>query len=958
MKKTLLTLLFAACGLMVMASPVSLQTARQVAETFWQKNQPAGSAAVAKASPVEGTGFTQFYIFDINGGAGFVIVSADDCAYPILGYSLEHPAGELGANIRFWLGQYEQEIAYLVQHEAQPDAYVASQWRSLIEGSWQPPKDIHSVSPMLSTSWNQSPYYNNLCPTGTPAGCTAIAVAQVMKFWNHPAIGNGSHSYACGSYGIQSANFGTTTYDWTNMPNRLSSSSSSTQVNAVATLCYHVGVSMNMDYAPDGSGAPLLGGANTYCAKNALVNYFGYRSTLQGVYKSSYTAAQWVQLLKDELDAGRPIPYAGFDNTAGHAFVFHGYNSSSQFYINWGWGGSYDGYFSMGSLNPAGGGTGTNGSNTFNINNQAIIGVMPSGALRLSTDRILLPQDGTAATFVVCSNTSESANWSATASEAWLTVTPTTGSGNGSLTTVSVSATANTTGHDRAATVTVVHSGDTATLTVSQLPCNSSEMCQLTVNMSDQYSDGWEGAYLTFSSTSGTLYGTATVGGGAYAIENIPVCPDTVVVEWQSGSHDSECGFTICNANNIFFANHPRGTAISTGLILVIPSPCDTAGGIDPVTYTLAGTVNDSAAGRVTGGGQGLAFGASRTLKAEANAGYRFVKWSDNSSANPRSVVVTSDQTYRAVFATLGDDTLRYDNGVYNTALSAGSNMVWGIKIPAANLARRPELTGVQFYNVYPGTYTLTVSLGNNVHPTDQLYQGTITLGNQYTQCWITLSFDNPVALRSSTKPLWITLTAPNVTYPAAMTTWCGNEDGAMLSQNGGSTWKKLTQLNRYGTWMLRAIAPIDHTEYNVTARADSHGGGTVTGGGVFYNGQRCTLTATPDSGYHFVKWSNDVTQNPYSFVVSENIFLTAHFEANNNSGIASPADGQFRLLVEGDRVTLPGAEGHEVGVYDLLGRRLHHTAAYGGQAISLPSAGVYMVRVDGGKARKVIIKN
>jgi len=957
MKKTFLTLLLVASGLLAMASPVTLPTARQVAETFWQNNLPAGSGlADTKATLVEGTGFSQFYIFDMGSGAGFVIVSADDCAYPILGYSMKNPAGELGANIRFWLNQYEQEIAYLVEHETLAGDYVSAQWRTLLDGTWQPPKSMLSVSPMLTTQWNQNPYYNNLCPSGTPAGCTAIAVAQVMKYWNYPAIGTGSHSYACGTYGTLSANFGATTYDWEHMPNRLTSSSSSTQVNAVATLCYHVGVSVNMEYAPDGSGAPLLGGAGSYCAKNALVNYFGYRSTLQGVYKSSYTDAQWVQLLKDELDAGRPIPYAGFDPTAGHAFVFHGYNSSSQFYINWGWGGSYDGYFSMGALNPAGGGTGTNGSNTFNNNNQAIIGVMPSGALRLSTDRLNLPQDGTAATFVVSSNTSEATNWTATASEAWLTVTPATGSGNGALTTVSVSATANTTGRDRTATVTVVHNTDTATILVSQMSCNAAEMCQLTVNMSDQYSDGWEGAYITLSSTSGTLYGTATVGGGAYAVETIPVCPDTVVVEWHSGSHDSECGFTICNANNIFFYNHTRGTSLSSGVLLVIPSPCDSTGGIAPVSYTVTGAVNDSVMGRVTGGGDGLAFGTTRTLKAEAHEGYRFVKWRDNSTENPRRVIVTSDQTFTAIFADLGGDTMRYDNGVYNTAFKYGNNMAWGIKIPAASLAGRPELTGVQFYTIYSGTYTLTISSGSNIRPTEQLYSGSLNLGSQYTQRWITLNFDNPVTVNPN-KVLWITFTAPGVNYPASMTEWCGNEDGALVSQNGGSTWKKLSQLGYYGTWMLRAIIPIDNTEYSITARADSHGGGTVEGSGSYRTGTQCTLTAIPDSGYHFVKWSNNVTRNPYTFTVSEDLFLTAHFESDQNEGIET-ADGiQPLIQVEGNRVTLLGANGREVSIFDLMGHRVHHAATYDGTGIILPVTGVYMVRVDGGASQRIIIR-
>ena len=155
---------------------------------------------------------------------------------------------------------------------------------------------------------------------------------------------------------------------------------------------------------------------------------------------------------------------------------------------------------------------------------------------------------------------------------------------------------------------------------------------------------------------------------------------------------------------------------------------------------------------------------------------------------------------------------------------------------------------------------------------------------------------------------------------------------------------------------MMRAIIPIDHTEYSVTARADSHGGGTVVGGGTFLTGTRCTLTAIPDSGYHFVKWSNNLTQNPYTCTVTENLFLTAHFDPDHNEGIES-ADGTGLVLqVAGNQVTILGAEGRDVSVYDLMGRCVRHTAAYTGDPVVLPATGVYMVRVDGGAAQRIII--
>lgn len=114
-------------------------------------------------------------------------------------------------------------------------------------------------------------------------------MAQIMKYWNYPATGTGFHSYNHSYYGTLSAAFGSTTYNWANMPNRLTNASTSTQKNAVATLMYHCGVSVDMNYSVNGSGAYVIGGARYQSASYALQEYFDYKETLQEIIKSSYT---------------------------------------------------------------------------------------------------------------------------------------------------------------------------------------------------------------------------------------------------------------------------------------------------------------------------------------------------------------------------------------------------------------------------------------------------------------------------------------------------------------------------------------------------------------------------------------------------------------------------------------------------------------------------------------------
>jgi hypothetical protein len=214
---------------------------------------------------------------------------------------------------------------------------------------------------------------NAMCPGGSASGCVPTAMSQIMKYWNYPTKGSGLYSYNHTTYGTLSANFGNTTYQWASMPNIVSSSNS-----AVATIMYHAGVSIRANYSTSGTGAYVISALSPYtnCAEYAFKTYFGYKSTLQGVQRSSYTDANWITLLKNELNASRPILYAGYGDGGGHAFIFDGYDNSNYFHVNWGWGGYYDGYFSVNSLDPDGVGTG-GGTGAFNSGHHAIIGVEP-----------------------------------------------------------------------------------------------------------------------------------------------------------------------------------------------------------------------------------------------------------------------------------------------------------------------------------------------------------------------------------------------------------------------------------------------------------------------------------------------------------------------------------------------------------------------------------------------------
>lgn len=385
MKKiTLACTLLIALMASAFAGPVDSTYAKKMANNFWQAN----------IAPMRGEqnepqfrnlapqmALNHLYIWQNASGEGFVIMSADDCALPILGYSENGhiDVNQMPSNFAYWLQGFDSEIEDAVSQNIAQDETTAAEWTAIAHGQVMAPKSPTAVNPLLSTYWDQGSPYNAMCPGSSwnrcPTGCVATAMAQVMKYWAYPPKGCGSHSYVCDNYGTLSANFGNTTYNWSSMPNYCSSSNTH-----VATLMFHCGVATEMNYTTSGSGAQVLDYGYGYAsAETAFHNFFGYKNTLNGQQKAAFTDSEWQNMLKTELNAGRPVLYSGYGPDAedgGHAFVCDGYNSSNYFHFNWGWSGSNDGYFLLTSLNPGSGGWG-GGSYNFTYGQLALFGVEP-----------------------------------------------------------------------------------------------------------------------------------------------------------------------------------------------------------------------------------------------------------------------------------------------------------------------------------------------------------------------------------------------------------------------------------------------------------------------------------------------------------------------------------------------------------------------------------------------------
>ena len=776
------------------AAHVDEHKALQIA-TNLMKMEGAGNVGLVNIS--SSMPYTEFYTFVGADGKGFVLVSGDDCVVPIIGYSTTERFSVQGMpdNIRSWLAVCDEQIRF---YRSLPDgiptedrsaerAGLRARWDALYNGMRPDPPLNTAVLPLLSTRWDQSPYYNNLCPYNssygqrTVAGCVATATAQIMKYWNHPATGYGSHSYIHTTYGSQSANFGTTTYAWSSMPDSLSSSSTSAQINAVATLMYHVGVAVEMDYglASDGGSmafnynetgnAPTYGSASVACAENALRYYFKYRSSIHHVSYSDYSQSQWITILRHELDNNRPMLYSGFDADGGHSFVCDGYNNSGLFHFNWGWGGYCDGYYAVGSLNPSAGGTGGNTTYTFNLKNTIVIGIQPN-----------LDFGGT--TTVNVSNS--------TASTGSGTIT-----GGGTYT------------------------GTNGTLVT--ITATAAEGSRFT-----GWSDGYKYSPRTFYANGGTY--TFLANFVQMAGDTLGYCSDRCLTNYQAYTNPTMWGIKI------------PATRLTAGHNLSkVMMYIKTAGSYTLKVYTgttsattLAHTQSFTAPASledqwciltlsnqvVVDGTKSLwimlqsseAYPAAVTYYAGNNDsrvwGSSFATFSENFSFMIRGVFApgaTPPPTY-------GDTVSYCDTASFANTIGFNSNpsIDWGIKLPPSMVSHRNYVTDVMLYVAYPGSYRLNVYRGATTTSSTLVSSRAVRFDGSAAGTWQTIHLLAPVAT-NTTQPVWVTFHSDTIPYPVSACAYSGDSNSSYLSADGGASWVSLDAASGGSlsySWMIKAI--------------------------------------------------------------------------------------------------------------------------------------------------------
>ena len=596
MKKTLLFIAIFAMTLgRLSAGPVDVHHAKQIGQSFMSKTYP-GELKNGIQLQLVYTSATReavdYYAFNVDGGNGFVIVAGDDRVKPILAYSTKgsFDANNISDGFLFTLNSFSHEIQYVRDNNLEATSDIVAEWKSVAENGIirQGKSNRIVVGPLCETTWHQNYPYNSQCPEDPEghgghvyAGCVATAMAQVMKFWNWPAQGTGSHTYNPEGYEQQTANFGETEYHFELMPNDLDSLSTEDDYYYIAQLLHHLGISVDMQYSGHGSGA------TSYSVPIALQSYFGYTCddlvtlSFWGMY--FYSVDQWKQMLKDGgLDEGMPLYYSGSDDygAGGHAFVCDGYDENDYFHFNWGWSGKDDAWCPIGALNTT--------KYAFNDNNSFVGHIQPASA-----DYYQRPENIT--DFEVVENgdmTSVTINWTAP-------VNNLNGEPLSSPLDIYVYRNGQEVYHTQVVSkgqrmdfvddnleegfyqYSIIAENEYGFNRKAYAQILVGEKCDIVFELTDDGGDGWKGASISVTDESGQRIAKITMEEGSEKTVVMPLLRQNLNFIWNQGWYygtdydtDYECHFTIKNAEDeVLYTSGEH----SNGVFLTYDNICDDA---------------------------------------------------------------------------------------------------------------------------------------------------------------------------------------------------------------------------------------------------------------------------------------------------------------------------------------------------------------------------------------------
>ena len=943
-----LTLFLSAITFAAKANPVDMNIAREVALKFVNANtkthlRSTDELQLATTYSIS-RGDAAFHIF--NTPNGFVIVSADDCATPILGYSDEgrpFDMDNIPIQLQDYLQGFVEQIEYGIENHIQPDEATVRQWelvRSI--GRLNENRSNEVVEPMVTALWDQGCYYNAMCPEDpngycgghVPTGCAAIAMGMIMHYWGYPSQGSGTHTYTPMGYPEQSVNFGETIYDWANMPDQLTDNSTQEEIDAVSTLLWHCGVSVDTRYNSYSSSV------SAELMPSALINHFNYSNELYLSYDGNIST--WVTRIKHDLFHNRPILFIGISPNEGHGWVCDGIDAQDLLHYNWGWGGQDNGYYSVYA-----------GAYGFGILG-AIFNIFPDcdhGATYQIAASIDPPEYGNVygtglySCGQTCSLLAEAnegyvfCNWTEDGEEI---STETIYSFDiiesrnlvahfFEASSIVISATANNEEGGVISGDGAYEYGQICTLSAEANPgfsfaywtengavvstdsdysfsavCNRNlkahfydMVCSIVFDLSLNGCCTWGGNYLVVdygdgSSEQFTLENSL----GEYYVRDV-VNGNTITLSWISGELPSAlCFFSVSYEDGVMIYESPMGYDHDD---LHFEFEADCIGNL----YEITTTVNIEDGGIVNGSGQYI-YGTYCFLRAIPNPGYSFAYWTENGEVVSYDALYTthvlSDRELVANFVTPATISLSIISD--NTGTVSGEGVyLYGQECTVSALPDEGYTflywTSHDKVLSVDSVYTFRVVSDSSIVAHFVEEETICNIVFELFNIWgevVTGWKDNSLVVTRDGYSEYITLkdTEKTAIHTRKFIDGSTFELTWSLGDYNYMAGSKFTISYENGFPIFQCTMPewlyfsynVNCSEANlphvVNVTTHSCFGGTVMGNGTFESGEQCTVTAIPEEGFTFIKWVEDgnvvSTEPNYSFPVFADRDLIAYF--------------------------------------------------------------------------------
>lgn len=348
MKMKKIILLFATLlPLGLQAAEVSQERAAATAKALMADRVEAFEGEVQTVKTVWFEGKKAYHVVQFAPG-GWMLISADDQSAPLIGYNPDGVFPEdkdMPENMQGMMNWYSDQVVRNARYVGQHHRGWEEATRPAMARRYAA---ADKVEPLIKVNWNQTGKFQVYCPKTNDGqavvGCVAVGMAQAMSVAKWPDRPVDKFGYTHPTYGSLYIDYDAEpAYNWNNI---LSGANNS---DDVARLLYHCGVSVKMDYGVGGSGA------NDASIASALVRNFKYPQSVRWYDRSSFTDDEWRDLVVTELKEGRAVAYSGSDPVKkyGHCFNLDGFDGTSAFHVNWGWGGVGNAYFQLNGLKDA-----------------------------------------------------------------------------------------------------------------------------------------------------------------------------------------------------------------------------------------------------------------------------------------------------------------------------------------------------------------------------------------------------------------------------------------------------------------------------------------------------------------------------------------------------------------------------------------------------------------------------